>query len=359
MKSLERVFTVFLSPFEGTPEEWRDRSASALKELLDADYAMYSEYTIGNMSFRVSDPPAKGTEKMEAIGDEMAQPEPSHPLVHRLMTLERSGHLPVFTTPLLDSLLDGRFKESPFYTDVMEPAGMNHIAGLASIGATATRRLAVGWDRKRDFTLDDRTLETLRLVHPAFDAACRLIDQAEMSRRALLTTIDESANGMALVAPEGKEIHRNPFLRRLISADGETGLMRQAIIRAAAEFDSTHARARGSVSGGKFTVSSRQGEYSVRASVLAPTFGIPDKTVLVTVSEIAAQLPLAGEIERRFGLTRRQADVARLLAARLSDAEIASRLGVSWHTVRSHVNGVLSAIGAHSRQEIIDRIRSE
>ena len=25
MKSLERVFTVFLSPFEGTPEEWRDR----------------------------------------------------------------------------------------------------------------------------------------------------------------------------------------------------------------------------------------------------------------------------------------------------------------------------------------------
>jgi DNA-binding CsgD family transcriptional regulator len=276
-----------------------------------------------------------------------------------MMTLERSGHLPVYTTPLLESLLDGRFKETPFYTDIMEPAGMNHIAGLVSIGATATRRLSVGWDRKRDVTLDDRTLDTLRLAHPAFDAACRLIDQAELSQRALLTTIDESTNGMALVGPGGKEIHRNPILRRLISADGEDGLMRQAIIRAAAEFDSSHAKANGSVSGGKFTVSSRQGEYSVRASVLPPTFGIPDKTVLVTVSEIAAQLPLAGEIERRFGLTRRQADVARMLAARLSDAEIASRLGVSWHTVRSHVNGVLSAIGAHSRQEVIDRIRSE
>jgi DNA-binding CsgD family transcriptional regulator len=77
------------------------------------------------------------------------------------------------------------------------------------------------------------------------------------------------------------------------------------------------------------------------------------------VTPVWAQLPLIGEIQRKFGLTQRQAEVARMLATRLPDAEIAKRLGVSWHTVRSHVDGVLREMGAHSRQEIIDRLLGE
>ena len=79
----------------------------------------------------------------------------------------------------------------------------------------------------------------------------------------------------------------------------------------------------------------------------------------LTISEVAAHLPLAGEIERRFGLTRRQAEIARLLAGRLPDAEIATRLGISWHTVRSHTDRIFRAMRVHTRQEIVERITSQ
>lgn len=357
MVSLERVFAVFLSPFESTPEEWRDRSASIFRELLGADYSMYSESTIGEMSFRVADAPAAGLDAMDDIGADMAKEEPAHALVNRLVNLERAGQLPVYTTPLLETILEGRFKETPFYLDIMRPARMGNIAGLVSAGGTAVRRLAVGWGCDRRVTLGERTLTTLRLVHPAFDAACRLLDQAEMARRALLTTIDESTDGMSLVTADGTALHRNPSLRRLIAIDGQSGELHAAIQRVvAASSCASTLSPRDTRGNAESRTHLFHGEYVIRACMLSTTLGIPPGTMLVTVTEVAAQLPLAGEIQRRFSLTRRQAEVARLLAGRFSDAEIAARLGLSWHTVRSHVDRVFSAMQVHSRQEIIARI---
>ncbi|MEO6525862.1 MAG: helix-turn-helix transcriptional regulator [Gemmatimonadaceae bacterium] len=355
MSTLEQVFSVFLSPFASSIEDWRDRSSTAFKELLGADYSMYSEYTIGQMAFQVADAPPAGMERMEAIGAEMASAEPTHPLVHRLMTLERTGQLPVYTTPLLNSVLEGQFAETPFYRDIMQPAGMEHIAGLVSVGGTATRRLTVGWHRKRRITPGARVLGTLRLLHPAFEAACGLIDQAELARRALLTTIDESTDGMTLIVPDGTALHRNPALRRMIALEGESGALQEAILAI------TERRTQGAEltpnPTGETHVCAAHGRFTVKACVLATTFGIPPNTMLVTLTDVSEDLPLVGEIQRTFALTRRQAEVARMLAGRLSDAEIAARLGLSWHTVRSHVDRVFSAMRVRSRQEIVERVR--
>ena len=183
MTSMAHLFSVLLSPFDGTADQWRSRSATALKELLGADYSMYSENTIGHMSILVADAPTDGVAGLDAIGEEMARAEPTDPLVRLMMAMERAGQLPVYTTPLLDSALDGRFRETPFYRDVMQPAGMEHIAGLVSVGTTAVRRLSVGWHSDRRYKPGAKMLDTLRLVHSAFDAACRLLDQAELARR--------------------------------------------------------------------------------------------------------------------------------------------------------------------------------
>lgn len=48
-------------------------------------------------------------------------------------------------------------------------------------------------------------------------------------------------------------------------------------------------------------------------------------------------------------LTRRELDVLRLAAAGLSSRAIAERLGLSLHTVRTHLQNVLSKLGTHSR----------
>jgi PAS domain S-box-containing protein len=55
----------------------------------------------------------------------------------------------------------------------------------------------------------------------------------------------------------------------------------------------------------------------------------------------------------RVRLTARERMVLRLLADGLSNKAVASRLGVSTHTVRNHVQHILEKSGTHSRAEAI------
>ena len=52
-------------------------------------------------------------------------------------------------------------------------------------------------------------------------------------------------------------------------------------------------------------------------------------------------------------LTNRELEVMQLLAAGLTNKEIAQRLGISDHTVKFHVNAILGKLGVQSRSEAI------
>jgi two-component system, NarL family, response regulator YdfI len=52
-------------------------------------------------------------------------------------------------------------------------------------------------------------------------------------------------------------------------------------------------------------------------------------------------------------LTRREVEVLRMVAAGLGNREIASRLGVSEHTIKFHVSSILGKLGATSRTEAV------
>ncbi len=55
------------------------------------------------------------------------------------------------------------------------------------------------------------------------------------------------------------------------------------------------------------------------------------------------------------GLTPRERDVLRLVAEGMPNKSIARTLGVSDHTVKFHVNAILSKLGAQSRTEAVTR----
>lgn len=68
--------------------------------------------------------------------------------------------------------------------------------------------------------------------------------------------------------------------------------------------------------------------------------------------------PCAAHLQRRFGLTRRQADVARLLAERKTNPEIGELLFISSHTARHHVQAVLRQLGLNDRRDVAHRLRT-
>jgi DNA-binding NarL/FixJ family response regulator len=51
-------------------------------------------------------------------------------------------------------------------------------------------------------------------------------------------------------------------------------------------------------------------------------------------------------------LTEQERVVLRLMRQRLTYKEIAQRLGVSWHTVRTHAQSILRKLGVHSRRDL-------
>jgi DNA-binding CsgD family transcriptional regulator len=63
------------------------------------------------------------------------------------------------------------------------------------------------------------------------------------------------------------------------------------------------------------------------------------------------------EALRDLGLTRRQAEVLRLLSAGLAAEEVAAALYISPHTVRKHVEHIYGRLGVNSRQQAVEVAR--
>ncbi len=95
------------------------------------------------------------------------------------------------------------------------------------------------------------------------------------------------------------------------------------------------------------------GAERLRAALMAVAEGLA-----VVDAEWAAALMPAGEeapVSPVGELTRREREVLQLLAEGLPNKTIASRLGISEHTVKFHVNAVMGKLGAQSRTDAVVR----
>lgn len=63
-------------------------------------------------------------------------------------------------------------------------------------------------------------------------------------------------------------------------------------------------------------------------------------------------LPGDQDLRRRFSLTPRESEVARLMADRMSNGEIGRKLGISVNTARTHGERVLRKLAIHTRNDV-------
>ena len=94
------------------------------------------------------------------------------------------------------------------------------------------------------------------------------------------------------------------------------------------------------------------------ADVVAAIRDVARGKMLITPRTIATLLTKRREIDAQLqSLTAREKEVLSLLAQGLSSRNMAAKLGISYTTVRSHIRGLGSKLGVHSKLEAIVKAR--
>jgi DNA-binding CsgD family transcriptional regulator len=152
--------------------------------------------------------------------------------------------------------------------------------------------------------------------------------------------IDESRDAVRLFDSRGELLHQNAVAREMLSpdvADAVRDICRSAIdlgVKREAQLNG-------------FMMSA----IPLPSRIMAEPIGM--LTVRARSHSLSAQA-----LRERFGFSARESEVALLLAERRTDAEIAKALGISWHTVRSHIERIFELLGCHTRREAADRLSS-
>jgi DNA-binding CsgD family transcriptional regulator len=73
--------------------------------------------------------------------------------------------------------------------------------------------------------------------------------------------------------------------------------------------------------------------------------------------ELGARPPARSITQGMAGLTGREVEIVRLVAARRSNKEIGAALGISARTASTHLSNIFTKLGVESRGELADRVR--
>jgi DNA-binding CsgD family transcriptional regulator len=241
------------------------------------------------------------------------------------------------------------FQDTAIYRALFAPGRGAVATGFVTAGP---RPASLVLSRRRPDRPDRRARARplLELLGPAAHGRhvlrARLADAGLSHGGAVGAGVDALRAPALLLAPDGREAHRNPALAALLARPGVDG---------AAVLHALHgAGAAARVLAGSASAARRApagDPPSPALQVGAVPWGDGGVGILVVLPAAPGRTTMAGD-GVGAALTARERQVAALLAERLTNAEVARALGVSVHTVRRHVEQVLRKLGARSRFEV-------
>ncbi len=168
----------------------------------------------------------------------------------------------------------------------------------------------------------------------------------------LLGVLDALDQGIAFMSRSGsvQQANRAFLLATGSTPDGERLLVETRHVAVATWGAANYRRiAAGTENLETRTLQLAAGDYRLTGTFIAGD--VPDQARIVLVSvRSLPRPPLSPEaLRERYGLTRREAGVARLLVQGLRTGEIAQRLWISPHTARHHIEKIKTKVGGRTR----------
>jgi DNA-binding CsgD family transcriptional regulator len=182
------------------------------------------------------------------------------------------------------------------------------------------------------------------------------------SARAALAAAPGKSTGIVVLGPDGKVELANGVAERLFRqpVSGTRHCLLTAVHIVAARLERTLAADDGSGDAAAIPQlmivdeGSRE-TYRLRAERVLGADGRPRGLVVIEPASSPGESEMA-HVLARFGLTRRECDVAMALLRGRTTAEIAAELVVSPHTAQDHVRNVFDKLGVGSRQQLAVRL---
>jgi DNA-binding CsgD family transcriptional regulator len=366
LQALRAVHDALLDPLShDTIEAWLLEVCAGFQTLCHAaaGFAGYS-FPQGEAQFVSRELPENYLARMTKIArSERGQLGGGDVSVDRLMDGLRHRVSGVATTA--DLLKPGGFqvdelKETPMFGQVACPLGIPGSALLFHSGASGEYMLHAAFPDFQHKPFGEATAAVIGALLPAFAASVGALARLGNARRAIAAFLDVLEDGAVVYEGVGRKVlARNLAMCTLVSEESDgAGLERRIhqAARAAAWDAPASPEHSGTLSRG--WRSGAGTSYRVRAIRLPPGTVTPDNAILVLVQRVGPVVPKAPELMRRFGMSAREAEVARLLAYGRSDREIAAELQLSKHTVRHHAEAVFVKVGITSRKALAVHLSS-
>jgi DNA-binding CsgD family transcriptional regulator len=248
---------------------------------------------------------------------------------------------------ILAQVTRGRPERSVRYRDLLEPSGIPHELRAAFVirgrvwGAVHIAR------REQSGAFTQRDADALARVAGAIANGIRASLRFDAARRGSgneapgLIVVD-AANTVELITPPARALLDALGSDVLAYADGAL----PATVLALA----SHVRSTG-VGSNVVTVPSPSGWITLHAS--QPSAGDGRVAIVIEPASGPRSATLRLEIN---GVTSREREIATLLASGLGNAEIATTLVISPHTVADHIKSLFEKVGVASRQELVARV---
>ena len=165
--------------------------------------------------------------------------------------------------------------------------------------------------------------------------------------------LDQLSNAVILYDGTGRVLHANAALSRLLSHDSEEREIRASLDAAARDLIAAGSPGSGQSlqDAGQRQVGTTLGQYRIRG--IRPDGRLsPNGGALLLIEPPMRPSSDSTLVYAEYGLTPRETQVARMLAAGHSNVDIAERLGVSATTARNHTARVLRKVNARSRTQL-------
>jgi DNA-binding CsgD family transcriptional regulator len=241
------------------------------------------------------------------------------------------------------------------YHEAVKPAGLTESAVATTAVPAGEAFLGISHSRPADASFEEpERLQLMAMLVPALKAGVHSIVRLEAERVTLGRALDALGDATLVCDPVGRPLHHSRGLEDLLAADPAAGQVLGEMRALAGSLLSMRLPRsdRRAEPAGTREVRTATARYRLRGTYVGgAALGVGD-AVLVALDRLTPELPSLERLIERYGLTRREAAVALLLAQGLSNQQIAQRIAVSPHTARHHAEWVFMKLGVHSRKAL-------